>query len=74
MPADTRWHHLTHAVTLGVAEHLMDQFRLLYPSHENVADSGAVYTKAFSPGSDFYSRTLVELAGRGTLGAGAGPD
>jgi hypothetical protein len=74
VPADTRWRYLTCAVTLGVAEHLIDQFRLLYPSHENVADSAAVYAKAFSPGSDLYSRTLVELAAGGAPGAAAEPD
>jgi hypothetical protein len=73
VPVDTRWRFLIHAVTLGVANRLIDRFRLLYPSRQDIADSAHVYPTVFSPASDHWSRTLVDLAGTSRSGDGAEP-
>ena len=58
--------YLTYGVTLGAARRVIDGFRLLYPSRENIAEARDMYESVFSPGADPFGRALAQLVRRHT--------
>ena len=58
--------YLTYGVTLGAARRVIDGFRLLYPSRENIAEARDMYESVFSPGADPFGKALAQLVRRRT--------
>jgi len=56
--------YLIHAVTLGTARRVIERFRMLYPTRQNIASSTYRHPSVFSLGMDPFDRALASLVSR----------
>lgn len=65
--------YLVYGVSLGVARRVVDGFRRLHPTRENISASVGLYGSVFAVGGDAFCRAFVSLIAKGEPAGGGRP-